>query len=75
MKVYREVDVIDPRFPNLGTSLRLASFTLRPLYPRYPLDKRLGRPQNLSERHGEENIFALPEIEIRPLVVQRVASH
>jgi hypothetical protein len=29
-------------------------FTPRSLYPLYPMDKRLGRPQSLSGRCGEE---------------------
>jgi len=38
---------------------RVVSFTLQPLYPHgkspwYPLDRRLGEPQNRSERGGEE---------------------
>jgi hypothetical protein len=37
-------------------------FTSLPLYPRgkspqYPLDKRLGEPQNRSGRRGEKKIF------------------
>jgi hypothetical protein len=52
----------DPHLPDLGTSWRwVVSFTPRPLYlrgksPRYPLDRRLGGYQNLSERRGEERI-------------------
>jgi hypothetical protein len=58
------------------------SFTLRPLYtqgqsPLYPLDRRLGGPQRLSGRGGEEKISQpLPELEssiIQP-VSQRYAS-
>jgi hypothetical protein len=38
------------------------SFTPRPLYPRgksprYPLDRKLGVPQSLSGRRGEEKIL------------------
>jgi hypothetical protein len=48
---------IDPHFPDLGTSWRwVVSFTPRPLYPLYPLDRRLGGPQNQSGWHGEEKI-------------------
>jgi hypothetical protein len=38
-----------------------------PLYPRYPLNKRLGEPQNQSGRYAEETkFFPLPGIEPRP---------
>jgi hypothetical protein len=38
---------IEPRFLDLGTGCsRIVSFTPRPLYPRYPLDRRLCGPQN-----------------------------
>jgi hypothetical protein len=55
---------IDPRIPDLGISWRLVvTFTPRPLYPRtkspwYPLDRRLGGPQNRSGRLGEEKNLA-----------------
>jgi hypothetical protein len=51
---------IDQRIIDLGTSWRwVVSFTPQPLYPRgrncrYPLDRRLGGPQNRSRRRGEE---------------------
>jgi hypothetical protein len=51
---------IDPLFLDLGTSCRwVVSFTPRLLYPRYPLDRRLGGPQSQSRcrRCGEEKIF------------------
>jgi hypothetical protein len=32
----------------------VVNFTRRPLYPRYPLDKRRGEPQSQSNRVGEE---------------------
>jgi hypothetical protein len=54
---------IGPYFLDLGTSWKwLVSFTPRPLYtrgksPRYPLDRRLGEPQNRSGRRREEKIF------------------
>jgi hypothetical protein len=35
--------------------------------PQYPLDRRLGGPQSWSRRRGEENILALPGLELRPL--------
>jgi hypothetical protein len=51
------------------------SFTPQPLYPRgessrYPLDRRLGRPQSRSGRRGEEKHFALPGI-VRSLKERR----
>jgi hypothetical protein len=40
---------IAPRILDLGTRRRwVASFAPRPLYPRYPLDRRLGGPQSRS---------------------------
>jgi hypothetical protein len=36
----------------------MVSFMPRPLYPRYPLDKRLGGPQNKPGRCGEEKNLA-----------------
>jgi hypothetical protein len=53
-------------------------FTLRPLYPQekspwYPLDRRLGGPQNWSGRgSGEQNSQPLPGLE--PTIVQPVAQ-
>jgi hypothetical protein len=57
---------------SLCRSYSLVSFTPRPLYPLgksplYPLDRRLGGPQNRSERRGEEQLFTLPGLELRPL--------
>jgi hypothetical protein len=56
MKVYWGSGGIAPLIFNLGTRF---SFTPRPLYPQgksswYPLDRRLGGPQNLSGRGDEE---------------------
>jgi hypothetical protein len=54
------------------------SFTPRPLYPQekspwYPLDRRLGGPQNRSERGGEEkNSQPLPRLEHS--IIQPVAQ-
>jgi len=49
---------IAPGILNLGTRLRwVVSFTPRPLYRRYPLYRRLGEPQSLSGRGGEEKKF------------------
>jgi hypothetical protein len=51
-------------FLDLGTSCRwVVCFMPQPLYPRgksprYPLDRRLGGPQNRSGWHGEEKILA-----------------
>jgi hypothetical protein len=53
---------IDPRILNLGNRWRgVVSFTPWPLYPRgkrprYPVDRRLGAPQNRAGRGGEEKI-------------------
>jgi hypothetical protein len=64
---------IEPHFLDLGTSWRrVVSFTTRPLNPmekspRYPLDRRLGGPQSRSGQCGEEKIFTLSGLELRPL--------
>jgi hypothetical protein len=47
------------------------SITLRPLYsreksPQYPLDTRLGRPQNQSERRENKNHLFFLGLELRP---------
>jgi hypothetical protein len=40
------LDLVEPRFLDLSTSWRwVVSFTPRPLYPRYPLDKRFVDPR------------------------------
>jgi hypothetical protein len=44
----------------------VVSFTPRPLYPCYPLDRRLAGPQSLSGRCAEEKILLLLGIEPRP---------
>jgi len=60
---------IAPRILDLGTKRRwVVSFTLRSLYirgksPRYPLDRRLGGPQNRSECGEEKNSQPPPGIE------------
>jgi hypothetical protein len=51
------------------SSRRVVSFTPLPLYSRYPLDTRLGRPQSRSRRCEEKNIS--PD-GIRTLVVQPI---
>jgi hypothetical protein len=43
-------------------------------YPRYPLDRWLGGPENRSRRRGEEKILPLPGLELRHLV-HPIASH
>jgi hypothetical protein len=49
---------IDPHFLDLGTSWRgVVSFSPRSLNPRYPLDSRLGGPQNRSGRREEGKIL------------------
>jgi hypothetical protein len=50
----------------------VANFTYRPLYPggkspRYPLERRLGGPQNQSGRRGEEKILLPPGLELGSL--------
>jgi hypothetical protein len=52
---------------DLGTRWRLVvSVKPLPLYPRYPLDRRLGGPQNRSGRCGEEQNLALPGVKRWP---------
>jgi hypothetical protein len=80
MKLYGVSGSIAPLFLDLGTRRwSVVSFTLRPLYPQgrspsYPLERRLGWLQILSEHGGEEkNSQLLPVFEppfIQP-VVQR----
>jgi hypothetical protein len=51
---------INPHFLDLGTNWRrVVSFTPRPLYPRYPLHRRLGGPQSQSGPFGELKILDL----------------
>jgi hypothetical protein len=65
-----ESECIDPHILDVGTSWRwVVSFTPRSLYPwekspRYPLDRRLGRPQ--TTWRGEP-IFPLPGLELQEL--------
>jgi hypothetical protein len=55
MKAYGN-GCIDPHFLDLGINWnRVVSFMSQPLYPRYQLDKRLGGPQRLSGRRGENS--------------------
>ena len=56
-----------PLIINLGISGRwVVMFTRRPLYPRYPLDRRLGEPQSLPGHfRGKKNILPLPGIKSR----------
>jgi hypothetical protein len=61
-------------FFDLGTSWKLViSFTPRPIYPRYQLDRRLDGPQSWSGR--EENSWPHWDSNSNPLAVQPVASH
>jgi hypothetical protein len=70
MKVFRGSGGIAPLILDLGSRWRWrVSFTPRPLYPQgkspwYPLDRRLGGPQNRSGSGGEEkNSQPLPGLE------------
>jgi hypothetical protein len=60
MKAYWGVEAI----LDLNTGWRwVVSFTSLPLYPRVPLDKRMGGPQRRCGRCGEEKNLGLPGIE------------
>jgi hypothetical protein len=64
---------IDPHFLDLGTSWRwVVSFTPWPLYPqgkrpRYPLDRRLGEPQNSLEDVEKWKLLPPPGLELELL--------
>jgi hypothetical protein len=80
MKTYWWSRGIAPRILGLSTSWRwVVSFTPWPVYsqgrkPWYPLDRRLGGPQNRSGRGNQEkNSRHLPGLE--PLIMQPVAQH
>jgi hypothetical protein len=45
---------IDPCVFDMGSRKLVTSFTPRPLYPRYPLDRRLGGPENQPGWFKEE---------------------
>jgi hypothetical protein len=72
---------IDPRILDLGTSWRLVViFTPQPVYSRgkslwYPLDRKLGGPQNRSGRRREEkNLAPTGTRTPTPSAVQSVAQ-
>jgi len=67
MKTHGNKDTA-PHILNFRTRQRwVVSFTLRPLHPRYSLDRRLGGPQSRSGPNGEEKkSLSLPAIEPRP---------
>jgi hypothetical protein len=50
------------------------SFTLRPIYPRYPLGRRLGRPQNRSGQRGQGNLAFNGTRISDPSAVQPIAN-
>jgi hypothetical protein len=75
MKTYVGVDVLIHVFLTLALVGGVLRFTTRPLYPRYPLDRRLGGPQNRSGRLGEEKKTApTGNLNSDPSAVQPVAS-
>jgi hypothetical protein len=71
---------VDPRILDPGTSWRwVVSFTSQPAYPReisprYPLDRRLGGPQNWSGRHEEKNSAPTGTRNSDPSAILPVAS-
>jgi hypothetical protein len=60
-------ECIDPHILGLGTSWWVVSFTPRPLYPRYPLYRRLGGPQSQSRRWEKWILLTLPGLELQSL--------
>jgi hypothetical protein len=71
MKAYWGSEDIAPHCFDLGTRwMWVVTFTRRPVYPQgmiawYPLDRRLGGPQNRSGHGGEEKNFEpLPRLEL-----------
>jgi hypothetical protein len=75
MKTYGGSGCIAPYFLDLSTSWRwVVSFTPRPLYPRYPLYRRLGGPQSQSGWLEKWKFLTLPGLELNPLVIQPIAS-
>ena len=61
MKAYRGSRRIAPLIPKLGARLRWAfSFTVRPLYPRHPLNKWMGGRQFQFARFGEQKNLMPP---------------
>jgi hypothetical protein len=79
MEAYWGSGGIAPCILDLGSRWRwVVSFTPRPLYPQgkrpwYPLDRRMGGPQNWSGRGGEEkNSSPLPGLE--PPIIQPIAQ-
>jgi hypothetical protein len=80
MKAYWRSGGIALRILDFGTRWSwVVSFTPQLLYPQgkspyYPLDRRLGGPQNLSGRDGgEKNSQPLPGLE--PPIIQPVAQY
>jgi hypothetical protein len=70
MKAYWEIGDIAPHILDIGTKCR---FTPQGKSPWYPLERRLGRPQNRSGCGGEErNSQPLPGLE--PPIIQPVAQ-
>jgi hypothetical protein len=78
MKTYWESGGVASRLLNLGTRWkRVVSFTPRPLWPqgispRYPLARRLGKPQRQSVHGGEEK-NSQPQPGIEPQNAERPA--
>jgi hypothetical protein len=54
----------------------VVSFSLWPLYPGYPMDRRLDEPQSLSGQYGEVKILYPTGTQTPdPLVIRPTASH
>jgi hypothetical protein len=73
MKAYRRSGCIAPLIHNIGTRCRwVVNITPWPLYPRYPLNGRLGESQRRSGRYWTTDNLSLPGFE--PRNVQPVSS-
>jgi hypothetical protein len=61
--------ILDLHFLDLVTSWRwVVSFMLLLLYPQYPLDRRLGGPQSLCGRCGDQKIVDLTKTQTPTLI-------
>jgi hypothetical protein len=75
VRIFCSSRCVDQRFLGLGTGCRwVVSFTSRPFYTQYPLDRRLGGPQGVCRTWRRENSWLQRDSNSDPSVVQPVAS-